>query len=296
MVHGYTLWIMSSSPSSTSHSEFDLLINEALQFQSSDLPRALKAAEEAYEIADPQDPAQVSRAAITLGALLRMRGNYEDAERLLKDGIGVAPVLATRLSGYIQLGQVYLERGMKAEAIEVFECALLELDGNNLPEKLAAIHLNLGNVHSVDDPAQALTHYSHALQDYTKLGDEIGMATVLANTGVLAQQQGRHEEAILTFVQASRILHSLGEERLRGIALHRIAISRLELGDHSHALNDCEAALRIASKQKLISLTAEILATKADATQGMGSNELAAELREESRALRAHLLMTPHEA
>ena len=280
----------------SSSSDFHHLIEEALRYQSSDLPRALASAEAAYETADPHDAEQVSRAAITLGALLRMRGIYEDAERLLKDGLRDAPVLAVRLSGLIQLGQVYLERGMKAEAIESFECALTELDGNDLPDKLAAIHLNLGNVHSVDDPDLALTHYSNALQDYTRLGDEIGMATVLANTGVLAQQQGRHEEAILTFVQASRILHSLGEERLRAIALHRIAISHLELGDHSQALNDCEAALEIANKQKLISLTAEILATKADATQGMGSNELAAELREESRALIAHLRMMPHAA
>ncbi len=273
----------------TASGRFQHLVDEALRLQASDLPKSLRLAREAYEIADPHDNTQLARAATLLGGLLRLRGVYEEAEELLLRGLEYEPELRVKIAAYIQLGQVYLERGMKPESLASFEQALALLDGEEMPEKLGDIHLNLGNLHSTIDPARALQHYSSALASYSLIGNETGIATVQANTGVLAQLQGYHAEAIETFAQASRMLLSLDEDRLRAIVHHRTGISHYHLGQYSLALGECRAALDIANKQHIVSLTAKILTTEADVHEAMSEPALAGAAREEADALIAVL-------
>jgi tetratricopeptide (TPR) repeat protein len=273
----------------TASGSFQHLVDEALRLQSSDLPKSLQIAREAYELADPSDNAQLARAATLLGGLLRLRGVYDEAEELLLRGLEHEPELRVKLAAHIQLGQVYLERGMKDESLASFEAALKLLGGEDMPEKLADIHLNLGNLHSTDTPARALQHYSAALASYSRIGDETGIATVQANTGVLAQLEGHHAEAIETFAQASRMLSSLDQERLRAIVRHRTAISHYHLCQYSLALGECRAALDIANKQHIVSLRAMILSTESEIHDAMSEPALAEASREEAEAILAVL-------
>jgi tetratricopeptide (TPR) repeat protein len=96
----------------------------------------------------------------------------------------------------------------------LFEAMLARLQAEAEPpfERMAALHLDLGNIHhQLNEWDAALDHYQRARATYERLGDTAGVAQTLNNIGAVLRHKGEWDAALDHYQRARATYERLGD-------------------------------------------------------------------------------------
>ncbi len=159
-----------------------------------------------------------------VGKVHWMRGNYEAAERFMRQALELRQELGDKRSialSFNNLGLVYQDSGRFAEAQDAFQEALLlrrEIDDK---PGIAQTLNNMGTIQQDSgDHERAAEMYRDALSVAREVGDRMRQAVILTNLGESNYRRKEPAEAIKVLKQAEEISHTLGDRILEG-EIHR---------------------------------------------------------------------------
>ncbi|NDU76242.1 AfsR/SARP family transcriptional regulator [Actinomadura sp. DSM 109109] len=188
------------------------------------------------ELGDPWGRLEASDALVRLAEIA---GDYDEAARLLRDGLRPAeelrmwPEASFRLSG---LGRVALLTGALGEARDLHERAL-DLARRHMArsaEEFAEVGLGLV-ARARGDLDAAETHLRARLGWLRGIGGTAGVAFVHAQLGFVAEERGDAREALALHTEGLAAARAVGDPRAVALALEGLAGARSLAGDHAAA-------------------------------------------------------------
>jgi class 3 adenylate cyclase/tetratricopeptide (TPR) repeat protein len=196
-----------------------------------------------------------AHAARNLGDLMRLMGDMREATRCLGlaaklfEDLGNAP----RARGCRQaLGVVAQAQGDYETALANYEEYLSSLQGEDGDLHRAYLgHSNVGIVQMLrGDLRAAERHLSQALSLATETSDRRGMAEAHHNLSLVAVRQGRYDEAKSHSVEAYRLAHQIGFQRVQ-LACD-ITMSEIYnfTGEFAAAIEHCRRAVDFAAEHR----------------------------------------------
>jgi predicted ATPase/class 3 adenylate cyclase len=137
------------------------------------------------------------------------------------------------------------------------------------------------------DLDKANDYFREALAHLRALGDQRRIAAVLNNTGMVARRQGDHGEAIALYGEALGIYRSLGDRRGVGLSINNLGVATYERGDLAGAVQLYEEALIVWRELDDRLSLALTFCNLADAVRDQGDLARAVVLYRDSLAVRA---------
>ena len=135
------------------------------------------------------------------------------------------------------------------------------------------------------DLARAAGHFEESLDLYRGLGDDAGVAAVLAELGQVARSQGDHDRARAVSEEGLKVARRLRDSKAAAIALGTLGRLDRGRGDLEAAMIRYEESLALFKKIEHEWGTAFMLANLADAALARGETERALALGEESLSI-----------
>jgi tetratricopeptide (TPR) repeat protein len=152
-----------------------------------------------------------------------------------------------RVSLLTDLGTLHRQRGSDgaqacyAEALSLFDDPCLRTGRARLWATLAT---QATERHALEEASHL---FERALQAARDEGSLLVEGAVLSNRGVLRQEQGRHQDAQIDFLEARNVHHQLGHQRFEAIAEFDLGCLALEEGQCSLAQGHLQSAVALAS-------------------------------------------------
>ena len=236
---------------------------------------------------DPDDP----HIRVREGDLLRRRGAWADAERVLTEGrrlaaaLGNVPLTSRAERG---LADCLFRRGRSAEALAGLDAAYARLGSDGLPGERARILSSMGVIRWFrGEREDALQHHLESRRAFEEAGDRLGCATADVNVGLALWTRGRLTDALDRFRRAETMARRMSHYFVLASALHNRGVIELELGRLDDASRTLGASLHMRRR-----LADEVGLAKALNNIGLvhhfaGRLESARRLIEESLARRA---------
>ena len=223
------------------------------------------------------------RALNLLGAIHWERGEMADAERCFSEALRLSRELKDSLMlarACNNLASVAHLQGRSADAAELYRAALLAYQRLGDRRGTAETYHNLGLVYR---QAGGLLQADDAAAEAVRHAEVVGEPGLLALalTGRAELNIGRDEPAMAEHAleRASRFAAAASDE-IGGAEVHRVrALAALRQGKWELALNQANAAGRVAAKHDSVLLLAECAGIAARALLGMGRRKEAAEQR-----------------
>ncbi len=186
---------------------------------------AEKQLQRAYEGAtDLGDDDGKSHALLYLGEIAQKRGNYEQANAYLQDGLSIARRLGNpeeRTSAMLaDLGWITWKRGeyVRAETYLIEGLTLARQIDNS--ELICDMLETLGSVvASRGEYDKSKVYMEEALELARDVGDREKICTLLINFGVTAGEQGDYAQAEVYFKEGLELAHQLGHREWIGLLL-----------------------------------------------------------------------------
>ncbi|HOY96813.1 MAG TPA: tetratricopeptide repeat protein [Catalimonadaceae bacterium] len=136
---------------------------------------------------------------------------------------------------YGNMGSVYFYQGDYAKALRMFETSLEMERKRGNREMMARLFANIGNVYHHFNFSLAKENQEKAMQLYTALGDQMGMATVVLNLGNLYYKQRKFQEALEYQNRAYKLFEDLHNPLKTKELCNNLAYTHLYLGQHDQA-------------------------------------------------------------
>jgi tetratricopeptide (TPR) repeat protein len=161
---------------------------------------------------------------------------------------------------YVNLGDVYYDRGDYAKALEYDNKALAMFDDINNIKGIATALWKIGSIYDVlGDYAKALEFENRSLPIFSRINDKQGVASTLLNIGNIYGNLDNNTKAEEYYLKALTINREIGSNEGIATNLCSIGITYMQLGDFAKALEYSLNALAIDSSTNNKSGTAYVL-------------------------------------
>ena len=196
----------------------------------------------AHVIAQPlDDKLPLGRANNSLGYLLLLRGDYENAQPHLAD----AEQIFAQSNDYFglykalaNLGNLYFRQSDYAQAKRFFQRSLNIGAGFQTSTTSAQIAINLGlTLMNLGDISEGANVVKSQLAVAEKEKNRSAMAALLTNLGILQSELGFDEEALESYQKGMKISEEIGNKQLISIALGCIGSILERRGEYATALD-----------------------------------------------------------
>ncbi len=166
-------------------------------------------------------------------------------------------------SNILGLMSIYKDQDPKA-ALKHFDETLNYYEKANNMVQIAAIEVNIGNIHSMlQNDAEAKKHWSRALQINQSIGNVEQEANILMNTGIFFFKNFNYEKAIENYKRALSIFLGTGNKFGNGLAHSNLCEGYLQICEYSNAMRELTKAETIFSEIKAQDELAELKLYKA---------------------------------
>ncbi|MBM4344706.1 MAG: tetratricopeptide repeat protein [Deltaproteobacteria bacterium] len=201
----------------------------------------------------PQHLAHVhAEAALGLGRLYEIDGQWAQAEALYRDALELAWKLRARIRGaraLQHLGRMFRTQGKAVAAIDHLAPALRLYEAAQDLKGLASACDDIGRAYWTVgrlDPAQQFL--KRAAQYREKMGDRAGQAFTLCSLGIVLLSKGRLEQALTYLDRAVELQRS--RNNLGGLteALNALGVCHITAGHHELAVGVMQEALGLAQR------------------------------------------------
>ena len=208
--------------------------------------------EQARQLA-PEELAHVhAEAALGLGRLLEMEGQWAEAEAKFRDALELAWRFRARSSGAKALqflGRMLRTQGKVVQAIDHLAPALRLYEAAHDLKGLASACDDIGRAYWTVgrlDPAQRFL--KRAAQYREKMGDRGGQAFTLCNLGIVLLTKGRIEQAVKYLERAAELQRE--RHNLQGLveALNALGAAHVAAGSHEAAVAVMQEAMAMAKR------------------------------------------------
>ena len=210
--------------------------------QSIEAYNAAQAIAEEHGLVDQLAGAAASRAStfFSMGDFKKSMENYQQAKDIyekLNDSLSYAKMMLSISNIYWKWDQNELALEILLEAKKVFE------DKKDLDELGRALN-NLGRMYYQDfnDNTLALDYYQQSLSIREKLGNQLGMAIVLANIGNVYRGNGQMDKAFEFFEKSLKISNFIGYKEGVALAYYYMGVAHQVNGDYkasNQSLDSC---------------------------------------------------------
>ncbi len=193
-----------------------------------------------------------ARAEISLGRLLKSRGENDEALEHLEHALGIYEVSGDRrglASAIGSIGMVYSRRGEYDRAMECFlrELSIAEELGDR--RDISQATGNIGNVYNIrSEYDRALECYQKELAIAEELGDHQRVSITIGNMGNVYMRRGEYDRAMECFRRGMSIDEKLGDRYGVSIALGNIGNVYSNRGENDRAMEYFERWLSIAEE------------------------------------------------
>ncbi|MGE3800803.1 MAG: tetratricopeptide repeat protein [Candidatus Kapaibacterium sp.] len=188
----------------------------------------------------------------SLGGLLHLRGEYDNALKELEQALNLYTKLGDRQGiamAHGHIGVVYMNRGEYDRALESLGVELRISEELGDRRGVAKAHANMGIVYNYrGEYDRALESLGVLLRVSEELGDRRLVAKARGNIGIVYAHNGEHEKVLESFGVKLRISEELGDRR--GVANAHGNMSRVysERGEHERALEGYTIELRMSEE------------------------------------------------
>lgn len=194
-----------------------------------------------------QDIAGAATSMSNLAALYAVKGDYEKAEAMLKNGVKLLDDSGDELESSIminKLGVLAEEQGRYKEALSHYQNALnlrLNLDDKWLQ---AESMINVGFIFFLmTQMDHAVIYWQQAEKIYTEIGDPIGQLHVLQNMAQLQLRKGLINQAFQSFEKSLQMAIELDVKEEQFVAKANLAKISFIQGSFNHAIKELLAVL-----------------------------------------------------
>ena len=196
---------------------------------------------------DGGEPADRARTLHGAGVLTQAQGDYEQATRLLEDGLALARSSGERLTVALSLnhlGVVARDRGEYATAIRQIEesLALFQELGDDWGVALSLNNLGVVAQRQRNHP-RAAELLEDSLRRFRTTGDRWGAAIPLNNLGQVALERGDLDLATSALSETLTLYRELGDTRHIAITLTKLALVAEARDDATEAGRLCRESL-----------------------------------------------------
>ncbi|HWQ33060.1 MAG TPA: sigma 54-interacting transcriptional regulator [Blastocatellia bacterium] len=220
----------------------------------------------------------------TLGELAMLCGQFEEAERLAREGIAVLQEVSGRWvesQAYLTLGRCYLLQNRCAEAAEAFTHSLSVADKTDDQRGQVAARLWLIETQlEAGETAAArerLTEVSGAVE---KLANTLLIGHLRELSGRLAAAEGQYSEAAGLLGQAVSIFEMVSNSYRTGTACYHLGLALARAGETAKARAELEKAQNIFTRLEAVPMlerTSTALAGFDTLARGLNSPQLTRE-------------------
>ena len=263
-----------------------LAIRSWLAYRLANYEQAHRMLERSLEILRPLNEPQVLVESITyLGRVMQTTGNYARALELYSEGLGVATAIGDRwftavfLTMVNGLPAITLGKVKPEDAYEGLKNAIADWRQIGDPRFIAfGLRILSQSAFTLGryDEAHAALDESTALNG--SLGDRWGLGAAYRGLGLVAQAQGKHQQALVMFRKGLDTFTELGGSWWVARVLADMGRSILALGNEAEAGRVWREALRIAIDTRGTPVALEALAGLANLQAKRGDREHALEL------------------
>jgi DNA-binding SARP family transcriptional activator/tetratricopeptide (TPR) repeat protein len=193
------------------------------------------------------DRLEEANARIDLGTVYRLAGDYEEAERELRQALSLYRALGARTgqaNALIALGKTLSRTGHYARAVQEVERALglyRELDDLR-GQASATVEVGVA-VGMTGDYRRALGFLRQAHDCYQRIGDQPGQAYALRMSGIGLCRTGDYAGALEVLDLALRVYQGLGDQAGQALTLTDIGQVAADTGDYPKAASTLGQAL-----------------------------------------------------
>ncbi|MBZ5551268.1 MAG: CHAT domain-containing protein [Acidobacteriia bacterium] len=193
-----------------------------------------------------------------------------DAERMIRDAIGVADKIGARdleARAFHRWGDFLFTGGDFAAAMEKLERAAVLLGEFRDDEELARVYTSMGRLNRAHGrPAEAIPLYEKALHLQQEVSDKVGVIQSLNAIGVAYQSQDDHKRAREYFERAYELALKTDSPRIIDFMRANLAGNLIDLQEYARAAPLLEEVLRRGADSNLAYRHAQLSA----AYEGMG--------------------------
>jgi tetratricopeptide (TPR) repeat protein len=220
---------------------------------------------EATQLAlESRDTYSIVASHIAMGYYTTYHGDTQNAIPLLERALLLArSAQAAPITGYIAglLGRALTASGRLDEAVEQLHLAIERNHISGSQKTTSLPYYWLGEVLALQDrPEEALTLLNEGRSMAERASDKGSLAWAMRLDGLIAQQQGRHQEAIERFNAAIAAAEANGMRPLRAHALMDRGLCRVAMGDIA-AREDIAAASTVFTECEMPSWAEKCAAT-----------------------------------
>jgi len=198
--------------------------------------------------------------------LRERQGRNDDALALLREALsrtgGTTGAKSDRVRGETleMLGRVYRDRGDPAQALRHYTEALEIARGAGDGMAIATRLNQLGNLrHRMGQFQEAVVLFREAKERYLAVEDRRGTAAAANNLGTTLLFQGELEDALAQLEESRTLFHTLGDERNVAAILSNLGTLTLDRGKVDEAARRYEASLRMHLEHRDASGEANVL-------------------------------------
>ena len=162
-------------------------------------------------------------------------------------------------SNILGLVEIYRNNSPQ-DALKYFEQTRNFYQKANNMIQIAAIEVNIGNIHSMlmnDDEAK--NHWNKALQINQTIGNVEQEANILMNTGIFYFRKHEYEAAVENYKRARNIFAGIGNKFGNGLALSNMGEAHMQICEYSAAIESLETAHEIFRKVSVKDELIEVL-------------------------------------
>lgn len=186
-----------------------------------------------------------------LGAIARVRGNYEQARQHLEEGLSLAETAEDEhetAAIYKELGSVALRRGNYERARATYQRSLEAARDVSDKQLEAACLNNLGSVaYREADYERAREYNRRSMEIKREIGDRAGVGSALASLGLIAERRGDYEQAREQLNESLDIRRAVGDRKGEAFVYNVLGLVARKRGEYERALDCVEQSLDIAA-------------------------------------------------
>ncbi|SDJ25361.1 PAS domain S-box-containing protein [Halovenus aranensis] len=186
-----------------------------------------------------------------LGAIARVRGNYERARQHLEEGLSLAETAEDEhktAAIYKELGSVALRRGNYERARATYQRSLEAARDVSDKQLEAACLNNLGSVaYREADYEQARKYDRQSMEIKREIGNRAGVGSALASLGLIAERRGDYEQAREHLEESLDIRQAVGNRKGEAFVYNILGLIARKRGEYKRALECVERSLDIAA-------------------------------------------------
>jgi len=229
------------------------------------------------------DPDLIASCANALGFLAFRQRRFAEAREIFQDGLErlrAAALPEGELSGKLlsNLGRVYVELGLPAQAMDCYRLAAAALAGAADPSHRALLLFNMGIASERQgSPAQAQGYLQQAEELFRLQENQRLLGLVKRSLGILRLEQGALDQAGVDLAESLTLAQAVHDDEGTAQTLVELARLHARRGELDEARRDARAAAELARRIQDDAEVARAIAADAEALRAAGHLRAAAQ-------------------